>query len=544
MSVIDKIREANKGSPIMAVLYARYSSDNQRDESIDAQVRAIEEFAKNNNIIIVNRYIDRAKSATTDNRPEFQRMIKEAKTSNIQMVIVHKLDRFARNRYDSILYRLKLKEHGIKLFSILEPFDDDDPTTIMLLGVIESVNEYYSRNLADEVKKGLIENALKCMHTGGSAPLGYNVDPNTKLLVINEREAEAVKKIFQMIISGESYERIIRTLTKEGFKTKAGNDFGKNSIYEILRNPKYKGDYVWAKVASKDPITKKRNNHKLNDPENMIVIPNCIPRIVSDEEFEKVQNILKERKYRSYHSKRNRETYLLSGKIFCGNCGARYVGNRKNSSRNKPPTITYRCNTRDRKTKDACQNREINRDYLEGFVIEQIEKAIFNKEMVDIIRESFKNYIVEQNSERNAEINRLERTIKGLEQQEKNLLNTISEGATEQVRDVILKKLDEVISAKKELNENLLVKESSFSLDIPSKAELEACFIEARKMFRAKTLSDMQNLIDLYVEKVIVYENEVEVILNLVPLFYRHEFTNRSIKIHRDDLKNHRRFLH
>jgi len=110
------------------------------------------------------------------------------------------------------------------------------------------------------------------------------------------------------------------------------------------------------------------------------------------------------------------------------------------------------------------------------------------------------------------------------------------EGTTEQVREVILEKLDEVISNQKRLKEDLAVKENAFSLDIPSKTELEACFIEVRKMFRAKTLSDMQNLIDLYVEKIIVYEDEIEVILNLVPLFYRKDFTRQVYKISRKKL--------
>ncbi|MBR3721610.1 MAG: recombinase family protein [Selenomonadaceae bacterium] len=545
MSLLDKIRAGNNGTPIMAVIYARYSSDNQRDESIDAQVRAIEEFAKGNGIIILEKYIDRAKSATTDKRPEFQRMMREVKNLGVQLVIVQKLDRFARNRSDSIGYRAKLQGMGIKLFSILEPFDDEQPENIILQAVLEAMGEFYSRNLAREVRKGLKENALKCKHTGGYAPLGYNVDPNTKLLVVNEQEAEAVRMIFQMTIDGASYETIARALKQAGFKTKAGNDFGKNSIYEILCNEKYIGIYTWARTSSKDPITKKRNNHKANDPENVIVVEGGVPRIISDEDFNKVQEILGERKNRCNHSERNRETYLLSGKIFCGNCGARYVGNRKNSARNKNkvPNITYRCNTRDRKTSDACKNREINRDYIEGVVIEELEKTIFNREVAESIRESFEAYISAQNAGRIAEAKRLRAQIEGLEQKEKNILNTIAEGTTKQVREIMLNKLDEIASDKVILQEALTVKEREFSIDIPSKLELEACFEEARKMFKAKTLSSMKNLIDLYVEKVIVYEDEVEVILNLVSFIYRRDFTRKIIKIKREYIKRCKRDL-
>lgn len=193
MSLLERLRKQAQSGHISAALYARFSSDNQRNESIDAQVRAIKEFAKANDIMIIAEYIDRAKSATTDDRPDFQRMISDSSKGNFQLIIVHKLDRFARNRNDSIAYRMKLQRNKVALLSVLEPFDEDRPETILLQSVIEGMNEFYSRNLAREVKKGLKENALKCKHTGGYPPLGYDVDKNTHQLVINEYEAEAVR---------------------------------------------------------------------------------------------------------------------------------------------------------------------------------------------------------------------------------------------------------------------------------------------------------------------------------------------------------------
>ena len=238
MSVLESLRKELRGEPISAALYARFSSDNQRNESIDAQIRAIKEFAKANGIMIVGEYIDRAKSATTDDRPDFQRMIEDSAKGNFRLVLVHKLDRFARNRNDSIVYRMKLQKNRVSLLSVLEPFDDDKPENIILQSVLEGMNEFYSRNLAREVRKGLKENALKCKHTGGLPPLGYDVDKNTRLLVINELEAEAVRFIYKSVLEGNGYSSIIIRLQQEGYKTKAGKSFGKNSLYEILHNPK------------------------------------------------------------------------------------------------------------------------------------------------------------------------------------------------------------------------------------------------------------------------------------------------------------------
>ena len=183
-----------------AVLYARFSSDNQRTESIDAQVRAMKQFCIENKWKIVGVYVDEARSATTDQRPNFQRMIEDSSKNRFDIVLVHKLDRFSRNRYDSAIYKNKLKHNGVRLCSVLERLDNT-PESIILESMLESMAEYYSSNLGREVMKGMLENAFQCKHTGGSAPLGYDIDEN-KHLVVNEHEAEAVKIIFDMYISG------------------------------------------------------------------------------------------------------------------------------------------------------------------------------------------------------------------------------------------------------------------------------------------------------------------------------------------------------
>ena len=171
-------------------------ADAQTDEhSNGAQVRAIREFAKGHNIIIVDQYIDRARSATTDDRPAFQQMIEDSAKGNFEIVLVHKLDRFARNRNDSSVYRLKLHKNKVKLLSVMEPLDDERPESIILQSTLEAMAEYYSINLAREVRKGMKENALKAKHTGGRPSLGYDVDRVTKELVINENEAAAVRLI-------------------------------------------------------------------------------------------------------------------------------------------------------------------------------------------------------------------------------------------------------------------------------------------------------------------------------------------------------------
>ena len=208
---------------INAVAYARFSTDMQREESIEAQVRAIEEYCSKNGYNLIKVFADRGISGTKDNRPEFQKMIDECKQpDNIRkfdVVIVHKLDRFARNRFDSAIYKKVLKENNIKLYSVLENLNDS-PESVILESVLDGMSEYYSLNLAREVQKGKCENAYKCKFNGGYTPLGYDINPQTHEYVINEKEAKTIKKIFNLYINGHSLIDITIFLNKNGYKTK------------------------------------------------------------------------------------------------------------------------------------------------------------------------------------------------------------------------------------------------------------------------------------------------------------------------------------
>ena len=248
-----------------AVIYARYSSDNQREESIDAQVRACRGYAEQQGYSVIELYADRAKTGTNAKRPEFQRMIQDAKSGKFAVLLVHKFDRFSRDKYDSAFYKRELKKAGVKLKSVCEPLDDS-PESIILEGMAEIVAQYHSANLSREVMKGMLENAHNCKHTGGKPPLGYDVDPATKKYVVNQREAEAVKLIFDRYIAGAGYDTIMRELNAAGYKSKLGKPFGKNSIHDILINEKYSGVYVFNRAASKD-FSGKRNNRKAKSTE-------------------------------------------------------------------------------------------------------------------------------------------------------------------------------------------------------------------------------------------------------------------------------------
>ncbi len=363
---------------IKAVGYARYSSDNQRQESLDAQVRAIREYCERKNYLLTGTYEDAALTGTNDKREQFLKMICDSKSGEFDVIIVHKLDRFSRDRYDSAFYKRELRKNKVRLCSVLENLDDS-PESVIMESVLEGMAEYYSKNLSREVKKGMRENALKCMHTGGRPAFGYKVNHETMLWEKEETEVEGVKLIFSRILEGVGYGGIIKELNLLGYKTKMHKPFGKNSINMILANEKYKGVYTFNKSSAKD-VEGRRNSHLFKSDEEIVRIEGGVPSIISAEDFDAVQNILKSRK-KPWSSTTAKETYLLSGKIECGECGSAYCGARKFSGRNKTLYVTYKCNKRDRQSSRICGNSDIRREYIESFVLDRIADIVFDEKL-------------------------------------------------------------------------------------------------------------------------------------------------------------------
>ena len=202
------------------VIYARYSSDNQREESIDGQLRECKAFAVKNDIQILDTYIDRALSAKTDNRPDFQRMIKDSAKGGFEVVLVWKLDRFARNRYDSAHYKSVLRKNGVRVISATERISEG-AEGILLESMLEGMAEYYSAELAEKVKRGMTENALKCKYNGGTLPVGYTVDEN-KFYQLDPVVAPIVADAFKHYAEGYTMREVVDELNLRGVRNTRG----------------------------------------------------------------------------------------------------------------------------------------------------------------------------------------------------------------------------------------------------------------------------------------------------------------------------------
>ena len=494
-----------------AVVYARFSSNNQREESIEAQVRGCTEFvSRQGGLIIVKNYIDRGTSATSDRRPEFQAMIEDSGKKMFDVVIVHKLDRFARNRYDSAKYKQKLKKNGISLISVTEHLDNS-PESVVLESVLEGMAEYYSKNLAREVMKGMRETAYQCKHTGGIPPLGYDVDPITKRYVLNEAEAETVKLIFEMYLCGMGYNKMVGELAFRGLKTKNGKPFGKGSLHDILRNEKYAGIYVFNRAAAKD-AEGQRNNHASKDAESQIKIPGGVPAIVDEDTFRKAQSKMKEnqRQSASYKAK---ETYLLSGLIYCGECLERdgkdvlMMGNSKYSGQGKNKHVTYRCGQRHRT--HSCDNRELRREYVEEFVLKELERRVFSGRAIPKLAEQLNNYQQQSLAGREAESEPLTRELREIDRQINNIVQAVSEGFSQ---SSMVGKLAELEERKAQVESRLQENRNKLQREPVTEEAVRKLLGRFREFVRARDIPEIKKFINSFVKKVIVSKGHVVVV--------------------------------
>jgi len=496
-----------------AAAYVRYSSNNQRDESIEAQLRAIEEYAKRNNLIVVKVYSDKALTGTTDRRPEFLQMIEDSGKGLFDVVIVHKLDRFSRDKYDSAHYKRILKKNRVRLLSVLENLDDS-PESLILESVIEGMAAYYSKNLAREVMKGMKETAYQCKHTGGRPPIGYSVDPATKKYIINEQEKPIVELVFSMYLSGYGYNRILAELNERGYRSRTGRPIGQTTVHEILRNEKYTGVYVFNLTDSKDAFGQRNSRRKKSD-EYVIRIEGGMPAIISKEDFEKAQKKINRNK-RAPGAYKAKEMYLLSGLTVCGEClknlGQEFamMGNVKYCGRNKLKYVTYRCGNRDR-TKE-CRNKELRREYIENFVIHELERRIFNDAAIPILVKQLNEYQQSMNSARAEEINSLRSRLSEVEQQINNIVAAVSQGFTQAS---FLDKMTELEAEKARLEVRIAERKLEQSKTVITEEVLRQLFTEFKGFVTSRNIPEIKKFIGSYVDKVIIYNEHVDVIFKL-----------------------------
>ena len=459
-----------------AVIYARYSSDTQREESIEGQIRECREYARHQGFKVIDTYIDRACSARTDDRPDFQRMIKDSSKRHFEIVLVWKLDRFARNRYDSARYKQVLKKNGVKVVSVKE-YISDGAEGIFIESSLETLAEYYSLNLSENIRRGQDENALHGKFNGGNIPLGYVLGDEQRLQ-IDPLTAPVVLEIFQRYADGETTREIIESLNARGLKTSLNKPFSMNSFNRLLKNRKYIGEYRY-------------REH---------VIPGGVPAIVPEELFQKVQERLEKNKRAPARAKAETE-YLLTTKLFCGTCGRMMVGE-SGVSHTGQVYYYYKCGSA--KRNKGCKKKAVRKDWIENEVIRLIRQYVLtDKEINRIAKE-----VVDYQKQENTTLDLLLRKKADVEKSLSNLLKALEAGI---ISATIQKRLTELEDEKSEI-EISIAKEELRTKKLDETQVLN--FLHRFKDGDANDINYRRQLIDCFVNRIYLFDDRMVLTFN------------------------------
>ncbi|MDE6618835.1 MAG: recombinase family protein [Clostridiales bacterium] len=454
-----------------AVIYARYSSDNQTEQSIEGQLRVCNEYAKSNDIVILNTYIDRAMTGTNDNRPDFQRMIKDSSRKEWNYVLVYKFDRFSRNKYETAIHKKTLKDNGVKVISAME-YIPDSPEAIILESMLEGYAEYYSAELSQKVKRGNNESRRKGNLTGGKIPYGYK-SVNKKAVIVPE-QAEVVRYMYEQYSKGVYVKDIIDVLTNKGI-LHYGKPFKKTTVYAMLSNERYSGKYHF--------------NGELFD--------NIYPQIIETALFEKVRDKVLSNKY---GKKSESITYLLKDKIVCGYCGMSIVGE-NGTARNGERKYYYKCRGRKSRITD-CHKQAVRKDVLESIVLDAILNELNNPQMFNAI---VKGVLQEQQrqAQNNTVLNLLNRELHETENAINNIMVAIEKGV---ITNTTTKRLKELESRQEELQRQILIEQSKTVVILKES--------DIRDFYNQALALEPRMLISYLIKRIVLFDDKIEIHFN------------------------------
>ena len=455
-----------------AKIYARYSSNNQTEQSIAGQIRVCREFAQRNGIIIVGTYIDRATTGTNDNREAFQQMLKDSDKKSFDYVLVYKLDRFSRNKYEMAIHRKHLKDNGVKILSAMENIPDS-PEGVLLESLLEGINQYYSEELSQKTKRGLRETRIKGNYMGGPINYGYSVkheiigEQTVAKVVINEEEAPVLLHIFEAYAAGNRIPDIVRELDDRGIKSR-GKPFTVNSIYFMLQQEKYTGVYTF----------------------NSETFAHIYPAIIPKELFQIVRKRIDKNKTGKHVIGVD---YILMGKCFCGYCGHNL---RSAAGTTTDGTILryYRCPNS--KKDSNCRNKSVRKEVLEEIVTNVLAEELTKPNNLKILTDKvFELYCAKTQDEN--DLHHYEKELAATDKAIKNMLAAIEEGIFTPSTKQRLTELEK----KKHRLEQAITVESAKEKNLLTKADIEHYITAAVKLSAKQMVELLVERIDVYADK-------------------------------------------
>ena len=464
-----------------AVIYARYSSHGQTEQSIEGQLHDGHAWAEKNGYTVIAEYIDRAMTGTKDQRPDFQRMIRDAEKRQFDVIIVWKLDRFARNRYDSAIYKARLKKYGVRVMSVMENITSS-PEGIILEGLLESMAEYYSANLSENVRRGQRESMAKGWFPGGNVPYGYRVEDHH--LVEDPRDGPIVREIFRRYADGEAPTAIAADLNRRGIRTKRGTAFQISSFDVLLKNPAYIGQYTYRGQ----------------------VLDGCAAPLIDEEIYQKAV-ARRQKNKRAPAASTAKVRYLLQGKIYCGHCGSPMIGE-SGYSHTGAVYNYYSCNRR--KKRRLCKKKNEKKGDIERYVCQLTRDYILDPEHAAWIADAV---AAEYEKEFDAgAVRDLERRLAQVEVDLEKLVDSLIE-LPASARPRIASRMEQLELQRADMEADLA------RLRVASRIRVTAADVRAWIAgFRGSDIDnedDRQRLIDCFINSVYVYDDKFVIYYNL-----------------------------
>lgn len=465
-----------------AVVYARYSSHRQGEQSIEGQLNEAYKYAAAHGLNIIHEYIDRAMTGRNDNREQFQEMLKDTAKKQFDTIILWKIDRFGRNREEIAFNKYRCKKNGVKVVYVAESIPDS-PEGVILESVLEGMAEYYSLQLSQNILRGQRASAEKCQSTGGNRPLGYKTDPATKKFVIDPETAPTVRLVFDLYAKGQTVTEIVDELNRRGLRTLRGGKFAKNSLYTILRNEKYIGVYTY---------------------KDIVRVEGGVPAIVDVETFAKVQEMLKINKRAPAHTW-NRAGYILTDKLFCGHCGSKMFGESGIGKTGKKYNY-YICAKRKRER--ICHKKAVKQEWIEGIVLDAVVRLLRDDELLEYIADGVFAYYQAQNED-NDLAEALQQKLADVEKSTANIVKAIEAGI---FNDATKKRMDELDAQRAEIETELSELELVRSLLLTRDQIMY--FLCAMRDKDIKDPACQKQLIDTFVNSIFVYDDKITITFN------------------------------
>lgn len=463
-----------------AVVYARFSSHRQGEQSIEGQLAEARRFADAHGLTIIHEYCDRAMTGRNDNREQFQLMLADAAKHIFDALIVWKTDRIGRNKEEIALNKYHLKKNGVKIYYVAESIPDT-PEGIILESVIEGMAAYYSEQLSQNIRRGQRASAAKAQSIGGNRPLGYRTGPDKKF-IIDLETAPTVKWIYDLYAQGKTIAEIVNLLNSRGLRTLRGRPFTHNSLRTLLKNEKYIGVYTY-----KDEVR----------------IEGAIPPIIDPDTFEKVQRMLKYNQKAAAHKNAKTE-YLLTEKLFCGKCGAMMVGV-SGTGKSGIRHHYYYCSGQRRK---ICGKKPVRKEWIEQLVLKRIAELLQDDKILDFIAENTYQYYVRQNTD-SSYTESLRAELRDTEHAMANLVRALEAGI---FNDATRTRMEELDEQKRALSASLAA--AKLKQDLGLKKEHIVYFLHRFSTMDCHDPNCQRQLIRAFLNSVFVYDDKVVLTFN------------------------------